>query len=100
MTAMAEITSPPHQQKAAAIPALRGPTRSSQPPQSAEAVPKNTKNNVNIHPNQVIFQSQVVVVRIAKKPISFGQSIAFVRPIALCRGSQNTENPYAIPMQR
>src|SRR5579863_5960888 len=94
------MTSPPHQHRAAATPALRGPTRSSHPPQSAEAVPRNTKNSVNIHPSSEIFQSQLVVKMVAKKPRSFGQSIGFVRPIALCSGSQNTENPYAMPMHR
>src|SRR5215472_2818388 len=93
VTPKEEITRPPHQRKAAAKPALRGPTRSSHPPQIAEAVPRNTKNSVYIHPRVETFQSQLVVNAVARKPMSAGQSIGFVMPIALCNGSQNTENP-------
>ena len=64
ITATAEITSPPHHRIAAAMPARRGPTRSSHPPQIAEAVPRKTKNRVYIHPIIEIFQSQVVVVMV------------------------------------
>ena len=93
VTPNAEMSRPPHQRKAAANPALRGPTRSSQPPHSAEAVPRNTKNRVNIHPSEETFQSQVVVNASAMKPMSFGQSTAVLMPMALCSGSQNTEKP-------
>ena len=63
-TPKAEITSPPHQQSAATTPALRGPTRSSQPPHKAAAEPKNTKNSPNIQVASCgTFQSQAVVVR-------------------------------------
>src|SRR5215469_6081987 len=99
-TPNAEISRPPHQRKAAAKPALRGPTRSSHPPQIAEAVPRNTKKSVYIQPSVATFQSQVVVNRLAKNPRSFGQSIELVIPTARCSGSQNTEKPYAMPMQR
>ena len=45
-TPTAPISMPPHQQKAETTPALRGPTRSSQPPQMAEAEPSTTKNRL------------------------------------------------------
>ena len=44
---------------------------------SAEAVPRKTKNSVNIHPIREICQSQVVVVMVAKKPRSFGHRAAW-----------------------
>src|SRR3954471_8548030 len=62
MTPNAEITRPPHQQNVATTPALRGPARSSQPPQMAAAEPRNTKNRVYVHPSMFNFQSHVVVV--------------------------------------
>lgn len=43
----AEIHRPPHQQRAATNPALRGPDRSSQPPQTAAEDPRNIKNNTS-----------------------------------------------------
>src|SRR5712671_1066268 len=46
---MAEITSPPHQHSAATTPALRGPARSSHPPQTAADDPSSTKR---VHPAQ------------------------------------------------
>src|SRR6516165_1323929 len=58
MTPMAEITSPPHQHNAATMPALRGPARSSQPPQIAADDPSTTKNSVYIQPRLEIRQSQ------------------------------------------
>src|SRR5271169_2301986 len=58
LTPIAEITRPPHQHIAATAPALRGPTRSSQPPQRAAEEPRNTKNSVYIQPSIEIFQSQ------------------------------------------
>ncbi len=89
----AEITMPPHQQTAATTPALRGPTRSSQPPHSAAEQPRMTKNRVNIQPSVETCQSQVVVVSCAKKPTSLGQAREVLMPSALLSGSQNTENP-------
>ena len=58
---MAPSTKPPPQQHAATTPALRGPTRSSQPPQSAADTPSTTKNSVYIQPMLAMRQSQVVV---------------------------------------
>ena len=58
---MAPSTRPPHQQHAATTPALRGPTRSSQPPQIAAETPSKTKNSVYIQPMLAMRQSQVVV---------------------------------------
>src|SRR5882672_7177706 len=89
----AEMTSPPHQQKAATTPALRGPARSSQPPQMAAADPRNTKNSVYVHPSMFNFQSHVLDRARAMKPMSAGQATDSVMPMAFERGSQNTENP-------
>src|SRR4051812_32919733 len=96
----AEITSPPHQHNAAMNPALRGPARSSQPPQIAAAEPRNTKNSVYIQPSVDTFQSHVAEKTEATKPMSAGQSTGLVMPIALDSGSQNTEKPYAMPMHK
>src|SRR5262249_35759538 len=95
----AAITRPPHQQIADTTPALRGPTLSSQPPMSAAAEPRKTKNSVYVQPNMEIFQSQEVAVITCVKVMSFGQATDVVIPTALDNGSQNTEKPYAIPMQ-
>ncbi len=46
ITPTAPSTMPPAQQKAATTPALRGPARSSQPPQMAAAEPSTTKNRL------------------------------------------------------
>src|SRR4051812_5277430 len=96
----AEITKPPHQHTVATTPALRGPACSSQPPNSAAAPPRKRKNSVNIHPSMEIFQSHVVAKISAKKLMSFGQAMDSLMPIAFDNGSQNTEKPYAMPMQR
>ena len=93
LTPMAEMTRPPHQHSAATTPALRGPARSSQPPQIAAEEPRKTKNSVYIHPSMEIFQSQVVVNTESKKPMSFGHASDSVMPSAFDKGSQNTEKP-------
>ena len=90
---MVEITSPPAQQKAAATPALRGPERSTQLPNTAADEPRKTKNKVNIQPNMEIGQSQVVVKILAKKLMFSGQATGAAMPMALESGSQNTEKP-------
>ena len=59
---------------AATTPALRGPTRSSQPPKTAAEMPRKTKNSVYIQPSMLIFQSQFVVTSCWRKPISAGQA--------------------------
>src|SRR5262249_27350199 len=94
------ITSPPHQHSAETTPALRGPTRSTHPPMTAAAEPRKTKNSVYVHPNMEIFQSQEVAVISARSAMSLGQATEVVMPTALDSGSQNTENPYAMPMHR
>src|SRR5208283_4486573 len=91
--------SPPAQQQAATAPALRGPTRSSQPPQIAADTPSRTKKSVNIQPMLAMRQSQVVVNNSWTSVMS-GQVLAAVIPSARDSGSQNTLNPYAMPMQR
>src|SRR5262245_43470398 len=96
----AEMSSPPHQQQAETKPALRGPARSSQPPHTAAAAPRKTKNNVYIQPSSLIFQSQVVVNVRAKNDMSGGQARVDLPLIACDSGSQNTLKPYAMPMQR
>src|SRR6478672_11844348 len=90
---------PPHQHSAETKPALRGPTRSSQPPQMAAARPSTTKNNVYIQPRLATFQSQVVENSSWTREIS-GHALGAFSPIARDSGSQNTEKPYAMPMHR
>src|SRR4051812_31432240 len=92
-TPRAEIRNPPPQQKAATTPALRGPSRSSQPPKMAADEPRKTKNMVYIQPSVLIFQSQAVVVSCWKKLMLLGQGTGWVMPMALLSGSQKTLNP-------
>src|SRR5215471_18298728 len=96
---MAPRTSPPAQHRAATAPALRGPTRSSQPPHCAAETPSTTKNSVYIQPRLATRQLQVVV---NSSPASemFAQDGSGVPPIARDSGSQNTLKPYAMPMHR
>src|SRR5262249_45883860 len=96
---MAPSTSPPAQQNAATTPALRGPARSSQPPQSAAARPSTTKKSVYIQPRLATRQLQVVVNNSLITEM-LAQDGSAVPPIARESGSQNTENPYAMPMHR
>src|SRR5580692_591634 len=96
---MAPSARPPAQHTAATTPALRGPTRSSQPPQSAAETPSTTKNSVNIQPMLATRQSQVVVNSSCISDMS-GQALGAVSPMARDSGSQNTLNPYAMPIQR
>src|SRR5579864_7082957 len=91
---------PPLQHTAATTPALRGPARSSQPPQIAAALPRKTKNKVNIHPSMLIFQSQAVVNSVSTNDISAGHATESLMPIARESGNQKTLKPYAMPMQR
>src|SRR6266852_3645478 len=99
-TPSAEMRKPPPQQKAATTPALRGPSRSSQRPNTAADEPRNTKKRVYIQPRVLIFQSHVVAKMRAKNPRSAPQATGWVMPMARLSGSQNTLNPYAIPMDR
>ena len=86
------IRRPPHQQSAETTAALRGPTRSSQPPQIAADEPSITKNSVNIQPRLEIRQSQVVVKSSAAKLMP-GHVTGCVTPNACDSGSQNTLKP-------
>src|SRR5882724_2752656 len=95
----AENSIPPHQQNAATMPALRGPDRSSQPPQVAAESPSTTKNSVYIHPRSAMRQSHVVV-KSALTSVRSGQATESFMPIAFDRGSQKTLKPYAMPIQR
>ena len=88
----AAIMRPPPQHSAATTPALRGPARSSQPPQIAAETPSNTKNKVNIQPRLATRQSHVVVNSSCHNDMS-GQAFGAVNPIARDSGSQNTEKP-------
>ncbi len=83
---------PPPQHSAATTPALRGPARSSQPPQIAAETPSTTKNSVYIQPRLATFQSQVVVNNSCISEMS-GQAFGAVRPTARESGSQNTLKP-------
>src|SRR5262245_16701798 len=96
----AEITRPPHQHSAATKPALRGPTLSSQPPQTAAAAPRKTKHSVDIQRSSLIFQSHVVANVRARNDMSAGHATDCVMPIARESGSQNTLKPYAMPMHK
>src|SRR3954466_8744999 len=82
-----EITRPPHQQSAATKPALRGPARSSHPPQVAAEMPSRTKNSVYVHPSIETFQSQLVVKSWATTLISFGHAMDCVMPSAFDNGN-------------
>src|SRR5437870_4326681 len=79
------MKNPPPQQHAATKPALRGPSRSTQAPNSAADDPRNTKNSVYIAPS----------VRTDQSP-----GADFVIPMARLSGSQNTLNPYAMPIDK
>src|SRR5438445_6116279 len=92
VTPTAEIKRPPHQQKAATIPALRGPTRSSQPPQTAADEPRKMKNSAYIGVMSTMRQSQVVRNRDEMSDGS-GQATYFWTPTARESGSQNTLKP-------
>src|SRR5450830_1532539 len=94
----AETSMPPHQHSADTTPALRGPARSSQPPQIAAAQPRKTKNSVYIQPRVEMVQLQSVAVNSAKpaasepmKPVPLAQVAA--PDSTLLSGSQNTEKP-------
>jgi hypothetical protein len=84
--------SPPAQHTAATTPALRGPTRSSQPPQIAAETPSNTKNSVNIQPMLAMRQSHVVVNSSCSSVMS-GHAFGALSPTARDSGSQNTLKP-------
>jgi hypothetical protein len=89
MTPIAAMTMPPHQHTAETTPALRGPARSSQPPQSAADEPRNTKKRVYIHPRSATRQSHVVV-NSARPSVRSGQATGCVTPSARDSGSQKT----------
>src|SRR5574343_956405 len=88
---IAEMTRPPHQHSAETTPALRGPTRSSQPPQMAAEEPRNTKKRVYIQPSVEIFQSQFEAKSSVNRLMSAGHASGCVMPMARESGSQNTE---------
>src|SRR6478672_3406328 len=98
-TPTAEISRPPHQHTAATTPALRGPARSSHPPNTAAAEPRNRKNIANIQVTSLLRQSQVVVVSADSSDMSL-HSTDLVMPSARDIGIQNTLKPYAMPMHR
>src|SRR5689334_23550869 len=81
----AEIRNPPAQHTPATNPALRGPSRSAHFPNMAAEDPRKTIASVNVHVSVLIFQSS---------------GADLVMPIARLSGSQNTLNPYAIPIER
>src|ERR1041384_8055147 len=95
-----ESIRPPDQQSAETKVALRGPARSSHPPHTAEAAPRNTKNSAYTMLSSLIFQSQVVVKSAAKNDWSGGHATERWPLIARVSGSQNTLKPYAMPMHK
>src|SRR3954469_17384054 len=97
MMPIAPSTRPPHQHSAETRPALRGPERSSQPPQIAAAEPSSTKNRVYIQPRLLIFQSQLDANSSVNSDMSAGQAFDLLMPIERDNGIQNTLKPYAMP---
>src|ERR1700710_2926651 len=98
----ADTSMPPHQQQAETTPALRGPTRSSQPPHTAAAHPRKTKKSVYIQPRVERRQSQPVA-NISARKLMPGAHVCAPLPLmesSFESGSQKTENPYAMPMHR
>ena len=89
----APSTNPPAQQQAETRPALRGPTRSSQPPQIAADKPRKKMNRVNTQFSSLTFQSQLVVNSAFSNPASGAQARGLSMPMARDSGSQNTLNP-------
>ena len=89
----APSTSPPAQQQAETSPALRGPTRSSHPPQTAAEAPRKKMNRVNTQFSSLTFQSQVVVNSAFSSPASAAQPRGLSMPMARDSGSQNTLKP-------
>src|SRR5512136_652980 len=87
-TPRAELMEPPPQLAEVTTPAFLGPSRSSHAPKIAAEEPRKTKNSVNIQPNVLIFQSQVVVNRLSTRLWSAGQGTGLVIPMALLSGSQ------------
>src|ERR1700743_1485014 len=99
------MTKPPHQHSAATKAALRGPSRSSQPPQIAAADPSTTKKSVNIQPTSNCVQSQSVAKSAWLVMPTFpqnvvaspGQATDLAAPVdtatARPSGTQNTEKP-------
>ena len=73
----APISSPPDQQTAETTPALRGPARSSHPPQTAAATPRKTMNSVNTQLRSATSQSQLVVNSALTMPEPAGQATGF-----------------------
>ena len=84
---------PPHQQIAATTPALRGPARSSQPPQIAAATPSNDEEQ-RIHPAHARdFPVACRREQLAARSTYPDMRSAAVKPIARDSGSQNTQKP-------
>ena len=89
----ADTSMPPHQQSIDTSPALRGPARSSQPPNTAADEPRKTKNRVYIQPSVDTRQSQPVANSSPRKPVPSGQACGALIPTAFDNGSQNTLKP-------
>ena len=82
--------------RAATTPALRGPTRSSQPPHSAAEQPRKTKNSVYIQPSVAMLPVAAGGEQLGRRSsTSFGAGRrAVLDADAPCdSGSQNTEKP-------
>ena len=81
----AAMRKPPPQQHAAATPACRGPTRSSQAPNTAADEPRKKMAMENVTTTVLIFQSS---------------GAGCVMPMLWLSGFQKTLNPYAMPIDR
>src|SRR4051794_5681472 len=98
------MTRPPAQQIVATTPALRGPARSSHPPQIAAETPSSTKKKVNIQPRSNWLQLQSVAVKALIVPAAFspnvvapaehsGSGLPSAPRSTPCSGFQKTEKP-------
>ena len=70
------MKNPLDQQMAATTPVLRGPTRSTQAPNTAADDPRKTKKRVYIQPRVLIFQSQSPAISSSKKLVCWGTAPA------------------------
>ena len=86
------MRNPPPQQSAATSPALRGPSRSSQPPNNAAERPRNTIPIVKVQRRSLTRQLQVVVNSASVSDIVL-QAASVSPEMALLSGSQKTLRP-------
>lgn len=91
-TPSAPSNRPPPQQQAAIAPDLRGPARSSQPPNTAAEMPRTAMNNSNVTVSELTRQLHVVVNSSCHNDTR-AQESGTGPASAFDSGNQNTENP-------